>query len=161
VRDGKQTLLSYAVLRGHVPIHIDRPNAAEACSTIFTFVVTAENRPVLLFAPANKPEAECVFMGEEEGPLRKMGFGAIELVPGRVFHFDIARAFHGITAFPTGDVILSGPDAVLIQVPWPRADDIGGAVHRLRSVMLRDERFFDLVQAGGDDEGSGSNTRST
>jgi hypothetical protein len=158
VRDGKQTLLSYAVVRGHVPIHIDRPNAAESCSTIFTFVVTAENRPVVLYSPAGKPESECVFLGFE-GPVKKMGFGAIELVQGRVIHFDIARSFHGITSFPSGDPAPAGPDAVLIQVPWADPRDIAGAVHRLRNVIARDERFSDLVQTGDGDENRGTDAQ--
>lgn len=144
VRDEKEkSVVSYGVIRGHVPIHIDRPNAAEHCSSIFTFVLEAENRPVLLFAPAGRSEAQCIFMPDEvQAP--RMAFGAVELGAGKAFHFDVSRSFHGIAGFPTGDVVPGLPEAVIVQVPWPDKSDIAGAVNLLMRVMWRDERFADL-----------------
>lgn len=144
VRDEKEkSVVSYGVIRGHVPIHIDRPNPAERCSTIFTFVLETENRPVLLFSPAGRPEAQCIFTPDEvEVP--RMAFGAVELGAGKAFHFDVARSFHGITGFPTGDLVPGLPEAVIVQVPWPDKSDIAGAVNLMMRVMWRDERFADL-----------------
>lgn len=139
----KQTVLSYGIIRGHVPVHVDRPNAAESCSSVFTFVLEAENRPVLLFAPAGREQAECIFL-PDEAQAPRMALGAVELWPGRALHFDIARAFHGISGFPTGDLVPELPSAVVIQVPWARSDDIGGALAAMKRGMSRDDRFADL-----------------
>jgi hypothetical protein len=152
VRDEKnQAVISYAVIRGHVPIHIDRPIAAEQCPSIFQCVLTTENRPVLLYARAGQVESECVLLPEPD-KVSKMGLGAVELIPGRLLHFDICRAWHGITSFPTGDLMVELPEAVIIQVPWPRFDDPGGAIHTIERIMRRDERFNDLIRTGDEDE---------
>ncbi len=164
VRENGMTVLSYAVLRGHVPIHIDKPNPAEHCSQMFTFVVEAENRPVLLYAPAGQRETETILLPEKK-KVSTMGFGAVELIPGRALHFDLARAWHGITGFPTGDVVADLPEATLIQVPYPQAQNIMAAMEILRRVVLADERFADLTarrnqsQTGGEDEIGGPDSQ--
>lgn len=150
VRDEiEKTTISYGVIRGHVPVHIDRPNAAESCSQTFTFVLEAENRPVLLFSPAGQLEAQCIYKPDEARAPR-MGFGAVELDAGKAFHFDVARAFHGITAFPSGDFVPELPGAVVVRVPWARKDDIGGAILAMKRIIRRDERFADLVPAASE-----------
>jgi hypothetical protein len=145
-KDGT-TGLFYCVIAGHVPIHIERPNAAASCSTMFTFVLDADERPVLLFAPAGQREAGCIYQ-PEDSKVPSMGLGAVEIWPGRAFHFDTARAFAGITSFPTGDPLLSLPQAVVVQVPWPRAADIGGAIFAMKRLIAADPQFEDLVSRG-------------
>jgi hypothetical protein len=136
--------LFMCVCCGSVPVHIEPPNAAESCSTMFTFVLEAEERPVLLFAPAGQREAGCIYK-PEESQVPTMGFGAVELWPGRAIHFDVARAFHAITSFPTGDTP-ARPSSVFLQVPWPDNRDVGGAVWAMKSAILADERFNDLTR---------------
>jgi hypothetical protein len=139
--------LFYCVVAGPVPIHVERPKAAESCSAMFTFVIDADERPVLLFAPAGQREAACIFQPEDSN-VPTMGLGAAEMWPGRVFHFDIARAFAGVTSFPTGDPMIVLPQAVLIQLPWTNARDIGGAILAMKRLIAADPQFADLVQGG-------------
>lgn len=147
--------ISYAVVRGHVPIHIDRPNAAERCPGMFMLVLTAENRPVLLAREATQEATECVLLGEGQ-KAACTAFGAFELWPGRVVYFDITKHFHGITGYPTGDFIAEFPECVLIQVPWPRADDFAGALLQMKRIMRLDERFSDMIpQEHGHGDGDG------
>ncbi|MES2903233.1 MAG: hypothetical protein V4696_03525 [Pseudomonadota bacterium] len=136
---------AYAVLRGHVPIHVDRMNAKQKSQAVFTFVLAAENRPVLLCSPADRETAKAVLVPEDTKAPRAM-FGAIELWAGKAIHFDLVRYFHGITGYPTGDIKAELPEAVLIQVPHARADDIGGAFETMLRVLRQDDRFADVVK---------------
>jgi hypothetical protein len=138
------TVASYGVIRGHVPIHVDRPNAHEVSSCIFMFVLETENRPVLLVAPASEPTSKAILMPDEVR-VPRTAFGALELTAGRAVHFDVARNWHGITGYPTGDVVADLPEAIVIQVPWARADDIQGAVAAMQRAIRLDDRFADLV----------------
>lgn len=140
--DGTEAL-SYAVLRGHVPIHIDRMNANMKSQAMFMFVLEAENRPVLLVANA-VDEANKVILVPDMVKAPRMAFGAIELCAGSAIHVDITRTWHGITGFPTGDLIAELPEAVLVQIPHGRPDDIGGALFTMKRVIAHDERFADL-----------------
>lgn len=142
--DSGLSVLSYAVVTGHVPIHIDRRNAAESAPAMFMFVLAAENRPVLLAREATKDAAEAVFMPEKH-KTGGIGFGAVELWAGRAVHFDITKHFHGITGYPTGDPIAELPFCVMLQVPWVDQRDIAGALNSAKSTIMRDERFRDLT----------------
>jgi hypothetical protein len=147
VRDeSNMTVASYAVVRGHVPIHVDRRSANERTSKLFMFVLEVENRPVLLATPANAATAKVIFLPDEVQQPRAT-FGAVELTAGMALHFDIQEQFHGITGYPTGDVVADLPEAVIVQVPWERADDIGGAIQAMKRAIRRDDRFKDLINA--------------
>lgn len=149
IEDGS-TGLFYTVLKGHVPIHYERRDAANCCPSMFTFVIEAEDRPVLLYSPTGQQEARCILQPEEaigDPRAMKMAFGAVEMIEGRAFHYDVSSAFVGMTSFPTGDPEPTLPSAVLIQVPWARADDIGGALYAMKRMIWADPRFQDLVAA--------------
>lgn len=133
--------ISYAVIRGHIPVHIDRRAPNEKTTKIFHFFIRADNRPVLLFNPATHAQAEAVLIPPEGQLPPRLAWGAVEIRRGNAFHFDIAAGFHGITGYPTGEVPAEMPSAVLVQVPWEDPRDIGGAVATMRRVMRRDERF--------------------
>jgi hypothetical protein len=141
--DGNWPML-YAAVSGHVPIHIDRQNAHQHAQSMFMFILEAENRPVLLTSPADRDTAKAILVPEEE-VVAKAFFGGLELWPGRAIHLDPTRQFHGITAFPTGDPEPTIPSCVMVQVPWARADDIGGAIATMKRCFRRDERFADLI----------------
>lgn len=141
-QDGKAAI-ALAVVSGSVPVHINQPNANEESSSIFQFVFQAENRPCLLSAPADERTTKAVLMPDQRS---KFAMGALELVPGRAIHFDITAHFHAIVGMPTGDPVAAEPEAVIVQVPWPRAEAIGHAIGIMQRTLRADERFADLVR---------------
>lgn len=142
--DVEEATIYYAVINGHVPIHIDPPDANERQQSLFMFVIQALNRPVLLTSPALKEVSEVILVPDTVHAPRT-AFGAIELNAGKAIHIDITRQWHGITGFPTGDPVAALPEAVIVQVPWADAHDIRGAIGRMKRIMCRDDRFADLV----------------
>lgn len=138
----------YAYVSGHVPIHIDRLAAHQSSQAMFMFVLEAEDRPVLLCTPASRDTAQSIFVPEEVKAPRAM-FGAIELAAGKAVHIDPTAQFHGITAYPTGDMKPTVPSCIMVQVPHGDAKDIAGAIATMKRCFRSDERFADLVTKKG------------
>lgn len=154
VDETEKATIYYAVSRGHVPIHIDRPDRKDrSTDAMFMFVIQAWNRPVLMAAPATDEASKCILVPDMMKAPR-LALGAVELVEGKALHMDIAKHWHGITGFPTGDININLlPESVMIQVPWEDGRDILGALNRMKRIVGRDERFKDLTARGSQDRG--------
>jgi hypothetical protein len=134
--------MSYAVVSGSVPIHIDKPNANEDTSRVFQFVMAARNRPFLLAAQATQETSQALL--DPDSP-KVFGMGALELRPGRCIHFNIASHWHAIVGAPTGDPSPAEPAAVILQVPMDDETRIQAAIARALTALRADERVKDLV----------------
>lgn len=135
--------MAYAVINGPIPIHIDLPNRNESSSSIFQFVMEAENRPALLTADASQ-ENSGVILGISDK--KAWGMGCLELKSGLAVHFDVARTWHGISGLPTGETPPGEPAAVILQVPWDDSRQIGRALSIARQSLVADGRFAEFLR---------------
>lgn len=140
--DGKCPM-AYAVVNGPIPIHVDPPNGNEASSSIFQFVMEAENRPALLTADTSDTNSKAI-LGISS--MKGWGMGCLELRPGIAVHFDTARTWHGISGLPTGETPPQEPGAVILQVPWEDSAQIERALSIARQSLVADGRFADLLR---------------
>lgn len=146
-RNGRGTGVAYAVVDGHVPIHIDTVGLDDADGRIFQFVLEVENRPCLMTAPAGDANTP-IFMGFAEG-FNTFGLGAMELHVGMAVHFDITTHFHGVSGMPLPGRSMDvdhRPRAVIIQVAGFDSTQIGDAVEHARELVRLDRGFWDRPQ---------------
>jgi hypothetical protein len=136
-RDDRPTGVAYAVMTGHIPIHIDQALPHDGDGRIFHFVLSAENRPALLTAPADRDDASKVILGANiEGTF---GMGGFELKSGMAVHFDITKHWHGVTQLPIFPPIATQPpEAVFVQVAGFRSHQINPAFQKARLVISQD-----------------------
>lgn len=143
---GRGTGVAYAIVGGHIPIHIDSIGLDDSDGNIFQFVLHVENRPALLTAPATDQNTPVLqgFAPPDVNPL--FGMGGIELRAGMAVHFDITKHFHGVTSLPTGESDMNAdhsPKAVIIQVSGFLAANIEAAVEHAKTMLLLDEPWWD------------------
>jgi hypothetical protein len=147
-RDGKGTGVAYAIVGGHVPVHIDSVGLDDAGGALFHFVLETENRPAVLTAAATENNTPPVLgLTEVSQPF---GLGVIELRVGMALHFDITTHFHGVTGLPVPMVSMAkdlSPRAVLVQVSGFEAHQIGDAVEHAREIVRLDRPVWDAGRA--------------
>lgn len=141
----KAHVLSYGVVRGHVPIHCDPLNGNQRFQAMWTFVLEAVNRPVLLAHPADQRAAQIVLI-PRNGHKANQAFMGIELEAGTAAHFDVTKTFHGISGYPTGDPIPELPGMTIVQLPCVDGRDINFALKEAKRIMLLDERVAEFIR---------------
>lgn len=138
---GKGLGIAYAVVGGHIPVHIDTVGLDDSDGKIFQFVLETANRPLLLTAPF-KEETSPIYAGFAPPDAdKRVAMAGMELKAGMAVHFDITTTWHAISGMPvpmgsfTEDL---APKAVIIQVSGFQPHQIGDAVDHAARYLARD-----------------------
>lgn len=144
--NGKGTGVAYAIVDGHIPMHIDQTGIDDSDGRIFQFVLETSNRPMLLSTPARIANRDIMF-GNAKGYQNAFVMQALELKPGIAVHFDITEYWHGIGGLPVFGKSVGidvSPSAVIVQVAGFAANQIGDALEKAVELVRRDRPFWDV-----------------
>lgn len=134
--------VSYALVGGAIPLHMDALGSGERGGQTFQLVMAVENRPALLYAQHQDGTLSEAILRGTAPPTEQQIFyaGGVELKAGMAVHFDITRSFHGIIGLPIepGDGN-AAPKAVIVQVTGFGASEIGKAIAHAASCIAIDE----------------------
>jgi hypothetical protein len=139
--EGKGVGVAYALIGGHIPIHRDTVGLDDSDGRIFQFVLTTDNRPLLLVAPG-AGTTDLIYQGIAPPSVpQTVALGGVELKPGMAVHFDITENWHGIGAMPMPMESLQDdltPRAIIVQVAGFAAEQIGMALEHAAYWIARD-----------------------
>lgn len=129
--NGKGVGVAYALVGGHVPIHMDTVGLDDSDGRIFQLVLAVENRPAILTAPETAGSTP-VFAGFAPPTVPgTFALGGFELKTGQAVHFDITTTWHGVTGLPVPMESLQddlSPKAVIVQVAGFAREEVGAAI---------------------------------
>lgn len=144
---GVGTGVAYALVGGHIPMHIDSVGLDDSDGRIFQFVLETENRPLLL-ATVARDDNTPIFMGFAPPTVqRTVALGGLEMKAGMSVHFDITKYYHGVSGMPVPMESLQDdlqPRAVIIQVAGFHAAAIDDAVAHGMNVIAADSKALGL-----------------
>lgn len=143
MRSGYGTGVAYAMVDGHIPMHIDTKGLEDWDGKLFQFVLEVENRPLLSVVEQN-PDLDPHVLGtaEDRKPFK---MGAVELIAGRAVHFDITTHWHGVSSLPMPARSIAAnhtPRAIIIQVAGFEAEQIEQAISFAAPLIQADRAFW-------------------
>jgi hypothetical protein len=144
---GRGTGVAYALVGGHIPMHIDSVGLDDSDGRIFQFVLETANRPLLLATVAGD-ENTPVFMDFAPPTVKRtVALGGIEMKAGMAVHFDITRYYHGVSGMPVPMDTMQDdlqPRAVIVQVSGFHAAAISDAIAHAVNVIVADSKTLGL-----------------